>query len=156
LCAQGGDDNGFGVIAGISNTESLLQVIIANYQISKSLMGPIPGGNDEELTVPGLGKLADMTYPDRRSFDYPDKDGYDLTIASIPDSWGDVTVTVYRIDASNNFKVVDTKMFAAADRTQGSVTVSGKWVRAATSSNDPKGAAQGADLIVVSGASAGR
>jgi hypothetical protein len=107
----------------------LLQVIIANYQISKSLMGPIPGGNEEELTVTGLGKLADMPYPERRSSNYPDKDGYDLTISSNPDSWGDVTVTVYRIDAGNDFKAVDTKMFAVADRAQGSLTVSGKMVR---------------------------
>jgi hypothetical protein len=156
LCAQGGDDNGFGVIAGISKTAPLLQVIIANYQISASLMGPIPGGNEEELNVPGLGKLADMTYPDRRSFKYPDKDGYDLTINAIPEAWGDVTVTVYRIDANNDFKAVDTKMFSAAARAQGGLTVSGKWIRAAISSNDPKGAAQGADLIVVSGAGAVR
>ena len=47
LCAQGGDDNGFGVMAGISTTAPELQVVIANYQISTSLMGPIPGGNDE-------------------------------------------------------------------------------------------------------------
>jgi hypothetical protein len=155
VCAQGGDDDGFGVIAGVSETEPLLQVIIANYQIAASLMGPIPGGNDEELTVPGLGKLADMTYPDRRSFHYPDKDGYDLSISSIPASWGDLTIEQYRIDASNDFKVVNTKQVTAADA-QAGLTVSGKWVRATPSNDDPKGAAQGADLIVVRGSGAGR
>ena len=115
LCAQGGDDNGFGVIAGISTTDPLLQVIIANYQIAASLMGPIPGGNDEVLQAPGIGKLADMTYPDRRSFSYPDKDGYDLTITSIPAAWGDLTaVKQYRIDASNNLTVVNTRKLAVS------------------------------------------
>jgi hypothetical protein len=153
LCAQGGDDNGFGVMAGLSKTTSMLQVIIANYQVSSSLMGPIPGGNDEVLEFPGIGKLADMTYPDRRSFAYPDKDGYDLKIKSIPESWGDVTVKQYRIDASSNFSVVSTKVFTAADRAQG-LKISGKWARATARTDDPKGAAQGADLIVVSGSDA--
>ena len=152
VCAQGGDDNGFGVLAGISQTEPLLQVVIANYQIAQSLMGPIPGGNDEVLQFPGIGKLADMTYPERRSFTYPDKDGYDLTIRSIPEAWGDVTVTQRRIDARNDFDVVETKTVTVADRAQG-LKISGKWARAQQSADDPTGAAQGVDLIVVSGAS---
>jgi hypothetical protein len=153
ICAQGGDDNGFGVLAGKSATEPLLQVVIANYQIAQSLMGPIPGGNDEALEIPGLGKLADMTYPERRSFMYPDKDGYDLSIQAIPEAWGDVTVKQYRIDAASNFTVADMKTVTVAERAQG-LKVSGKWVRAQKSSDDPSGAAQGVDLIVVSGAAA--
>jgi hypothetical protein len=153
LCAQGGDDNGFGVMAGKNKTEPKLQVVIANYQISASLMGPIPGGNDEVLEFPGVGKLADMTYPERRSFTYPNKDGYDLTIKSIPASWGTVTVEQYRIDASNNFTIASTKMFTTAERAEG-LTVSGKWARATKSTNDPNGAAQGVDLIVVTGTAA--
>jgi hypothetical protein len=78
-CAQGGDDNGFGVMAGISRSDQKLNVVIANYQISSTLMGPIPCGNEETLAG-----LAVMTYPDRWSFTYPDKNGYDLTIKSIP------------------------------------------------------------------------
>jgi hypothetical protein len=73
-----------------------------------------------------------------------------VTITSIPASWGDLTVTQCRIDASNGFKVVNTSMLDAAARASGSLTVSGKWARAAPSNDDPKGAAQGADLIVVS------
>jgi xylan 1,4-beta-xylosidase len=150
LCAQGGDDNGFGVIAGLGKSNPELQVVIANYQISTSLMGPIPGGNDESL----MG-LATMTYLDRRTFMYPDKDGYALTIKSIPTSWGDVTVKQYRIDANNNFAVVNTKVVKTTDRPQGSLTVSGSWVHATASPpNDPKGAAQGLDLIAVTGAAA--
>jgi xylan 1,4-beta-xylosidase len=154
LCAQGGDDNGFGVMAGLSKTEPMLQVVIANYQIAKSLMGPIPGGNEEALEFPGVGHLADLTYLDRRTFDYPDKDGYALTIKSIPESWGDVTVKQYRIDARNDFADVNTKVIKVADRPQGSLTVSGAWARATASTDDPEGAEQGVDLIVVTGATA--
>ena len=50
LCAQGGDHNGFAVLAGLSKSKPELQVVIANYQISTSLMGPIPGGNQEGST----------------------------------------------------------------------------------------------------------
>ena len=150
LCAQGGDDNGFGVMAGLSKTAPEVQVVIANYQISTSLMGPIPGGNDESIAG-----LATMTYPDRRTFTYPNKDGYALTIKSIPASWGDVTVKQYRIDANNNFAVIATTVVKAADRAQGSLTVSGSWIRATASPpNDPQGAPQGLDLIVLTGAAA--
>jgi hypothetical protein len=152
LCAQGGDDDGFAVLAGLSKSSAELQVVIANYQISTSLMGPIPGGNEESIDVPGLGHLADMTYLDRRTLTYPDKEGYSLTIEDIPTSWGDVTVKQYRIDANNTLALVGTTTTKAADRLQGSLTVSGSWVRAtANPPNDPKGAAQGLDLIVATG-----
>jgi hypothetical protein len=139
------------VLAGLSKSSPELQVVIANYQIATSLMGPIPGGNDEELDAPGLGHLASMTYPDRRSFTYLDKEGYALTINSIPESWGDVTVKQYRIDASNDLKLVSTKVTKTSERPQGSLVVSGAWAHAQPSSGDPKGAAQGLDLIVVTG-----
>ena len=152
LCAQGGDDSGFAVLAGLGKSTPMLQVVIASYQISTSLMGPIPGGNEESLTIPGLGHLANMTYLDRRTFTYPDKEGYALTIKSVPDSWGDVTVKQYRIDASNNLALVSTTVKKTSDRPQGSLTVSGAWAHAlASPPNDPKGAAQGLDLIVVTG-----
>jgi hypothetical protein len=153
LCTQGGDNNGFAVLAGLGQSTAMLQVVIANYQISTSLMGPIPGGNEESITVPGLGHLANMTYLDRRSFTYPDKEGYALTIKSIPDSWGDVTVKQYRIDSGKSLALVNTNVTKASDRPQGSLTVSGSWAHAiASPPNDPKGAAQGLDLIVVTGA----
>ncbi len=111
-------------------------MVIANYQISTSLMGPIPGGNQEAITIPGMGTAATMTYLDRRTFTYPDANqGYALTIKSIPDSWGDVTVKQYRIDANNSLAVVATTVVKATDRPQGSLTVSGSWVRAAAESS---------------------
>jgi hypothetical protein len=153
LCAQGGDNNGFAVLAGLSKSTPELQVVIGNYEISTSLMGPIPGGNQEAINIPGMGTAATMTYLDRRKFTYPDNAGtYALTIKSIPNSWGDVTVKQYRIDANNNLALATTTVVKATDRPQGSLTVSGAWVHApASPPNDPKGAAQGVDLIVVTG-----
>ncbi|MEY4580745.1 MAG: hypothetical protein RL701_5448 [Pseudomonadota bacterium] len=60
----------------------------------------------------------------------------------------------YRIDATNNFALADTKVTKVADRAQGGVTVAGKWARAQRSTNDANCAEQGVDLIVVTGASA--
>jgi hypothetical protein len=155
LCVQGANDSGFAVLAGRAEEGQTLQVLLANYQIPKSLQGPIPGGNDEMITVPGLGYLATMTYPERRSFTYTDKEGYALTIKSIPEAWGDVTLKQYRIDANNDFKLINTTMSKAADRAQGSLSIAGAaWAHARPGADDPnpKGAEQGLDLLVVTGA----
>jgi len=155
LCVQGADDSGFAVIAGRADEGQTLQVLLANYQIPKSLQGPIPGGNEEEINVPGLGFLATMTYLDRRTFNYPDKEGYALTIKSIPEAWGDVTIKQYRIDANNDFELVNTTMSSVADRPQGTLRIDGTaWAHARPSADDPnpKGAEQGVDLLVVTGA----
>jgi len=115
-------------------------------------MGPIPGGNEESIDVPGLGHLANMSYLDRRTITYSDKEGYALTIQSIPDAWGDVTVQQYRIDATNDLTLVGTSVTKKTDRPQGSLTVSGAWAHAQPNPpDDPNGAAQGIDLIVVTG-----
>jgi xylan 1,4-beta-xylosidase len=151
LCAQGGDDQGFAVLAGRSESAPELQVVIANYEISPSLMGPIPGGNEEEITIPGRGRLATMTYLDRRTITYPNNDGYALTIKSVPESWGDVTIKQFRIDASNDLTLVSTKVSKASERMGNSVTVSGAWARARPNPPSTKGAAQGIDLVVVTG-----
>jgi hypothetical protein len=153
LCTktQAGEDNGFAVLAGRNEDEAkpMLQVVIASYQVSKSLMGPRAEG--DVAMVPGVGTIELLP---RRTIDYPDTDGYQLSIHGIPDAWGDVTVQQYRIDASNNFTVINTAMVKAADRPQGVLTFSGtSWVRArADPQNDPKGAPQGVDLIVVNSA----
>jgi hypothetical protein len=151
LCSktQFGEDNGFAVMAGRNEDEAnpLLQVVIASYQVSKSLMGPRPGG--DTTVVSGVGTIESLP---RRTIDYPATDGYELNILGIPDSWGDLTVQQYRVDASNNFTVINTKMVTAAERAQGGLKFEGKsWVRATPDpQNDPKGAPQGVDLIVVS------
>jgi len=154
LCAQGANDSGFAVLAGRADEGQTLQVLLANYQIPKSLQGPIPGGNEERLEVPGLGYLATMTYPERRSFTYPDKEGYALTIKSIPEAWGDVTIKRYRIDANSDFQAMDVATSKVADRPQGALKIDGAaWAHARPGTDDPnpKGAEQGLDLLVVTG-----
>jgi hypothetical protein len=155
LRVQGANDSGFAVLAGRADEGQTLQVLLANYQIPKSLQGSIPGGNEDELNVPGLGYLATMTYPERRSFSYPDEEGYTLTIKSIPEAWGDVTIKQYRIDANNDFKLMNTTMSKAADRPQGTLRIDGAaWAHARPGTDDPnpKGAEQGLDLLLVTGA----
>jgi len=155
LCVQGANDSGFAVLAGRADEGQTLQVLLANYQIPKSLQGPIPGGNEEELNVPLLGYLATMTYPERRSFSYPDKEGYALTIKSIPEAWGEVTIKQYRIDATNDFELMNTTLSKVADRPLGTLRIDGAaWAHARPGTDDPNpmGAEQGLDLLVVTGA----
>lgn len=146
LChrTQAGEDNGFAVMAGSHPSKQKLQVVIASYHISTTLMGPSVEEEDIGVCV--------MSYLPRRTITYPDTEGYELTIKSIPESWGDVTVKQYRIDANNSNTLVKTETIRVDERAQGSLTVSGSsWVRAQPRAGDPKGAPQGVDLIVVSG-----
>jgi hypothetical protein len=76
---------------------------------------------------------------------YPSTMGYELTIKNIPDSWGDVTVETYRVDAANTNKMTSTKTVKASERMQGSFTVQGAGWSAT------QGAEQGVDLVVVTG-----
>jgi hypothetical protein len=148
LCTQtqGGEDNGFAVMAGSAASGQKLQVVIASYQISTTLMGD--SVLEENIVV------TNMSYLPRRTITYPETEGYALTIKGIPDSWGDVTVNQYRIDATNDNKLT-TKVVKASERTGGNLTVSGTgWVRAAPGAGDPKGAPQGVDLIEVTGSGA--
>ncbi len=146
LATDGGDDKGFGVLAGLGESSKTLRVVIANYQISSTLMGPIPGGNEEVITAGAMGNLATMTYLDRRTITYSNNEGYALTVQNVPDTWGDVTVEQYRIDSSNNYKLMSSKVVKSADRPQGEIPLSGSWAHAAS---DPP---QGVDLIVLKGA----
>lgn len=54
--------------------------------------------------------------------------------------------------ASNSFALVSTKVVKLAERTPGGLTVAGAWQRArANPPDDPMGAPQGVDLVVVTG-----
>jgi len=156
LLATGGDDQGFAVMAGRDERERELRVVIANYEISPLNMGPIPGGNDTVIFVPGLGELGTMTSLDRLTYTYVDTNGYNLEIKNIPLGWGDLTVEQYRIDNNNNMALVDSWTIDKKDRRHHgkhrSVMVSGEWVHSAPNPpSDPVGVAQGIDLIVVYG-----
>ncbi len=150
LATTGNDDTGFGVLSGRSVLGKELRVVVANYEISPTLMGPIPGGNDEPIFIPGIGLLGTMTYLDRRTISYHDTEGYQLSISGIPPQWGDVSVEQYRIDNDHAFTRVSATVVRKQERAGRAVKVSGAWVHApAAPPADPVGVAQGIDLVVV-------
>lgn len=104
LTTSGQDENGFSVLAGRSADRSEIRVLIGNYQIPASDMGPIPGGNT--VVMPGP---VTITYPDRRTISYSDNAGYQLVLNNLPWQSGKYTVTRYRIDASSQLSVVDSQ-----------------------------------------------
>lgn len=139
LChkTQAGEDNGFAVMAGRGESDHKLQVAIASYHVPENLMGPSVLEEDITVTI--------MSYLPRRTIMYPDTMGYELTIKNIPDSWGDVTVETFRVDAQNTNMMTSTKTVKASERMQGSLTVQGAGWSAT------QGAEQGVDLVVVTG-----
>ena len=153
LWTSGGDDTGFAVMAGRDEGARELRVIIANYEISPLNMGPIPGGNTEVVSIPGLGVLGTWVWLDRRTIIYENTNGYNLEIKDIPLGWGDLTVEQYRIDLNNNMTLVGTQTIAKKNRKpHDPVTVSGAWVHSVPNPPvDPDGVAQGIDMIVVYG-----
>ena len=89
LKTSGGDDAGFGVLAGRSRNGRVIQVLISNYQIAAKSLGPRPNG--DVLHIPNI---MDITLPPRRSLTYHDNGGYDLAV-NVPA--GKYQVTRYRI-----------------------------------------------------------
>ena len=152
LSVQGCSDQGFAVLAGRSGTAKELRVVIANYKISPTLMGPISGGNEYAIQTSAGKTLANFTLLDRRTISYPKREGYALSVVNVPKEWGDVSVEQYRIDANNDMKLMTTVVSKAADRSDATVKVSGSWVHAAANPpQDPDGVDQGVDLIVLKG-----
>jgi hypothetical protein len=139
LChkTQAGEDNGFAVMAGRGMSDHKLQVAIASYHVPSNLMGPSVMEEDITVTI--------MSYLPRRSITYPSTMGYELTIKNIPESWGDVTVETYRVDAANTNMMMNKKTVKASERMQGSLTLQG------TGWSATQGAEQGVDLVVVTG-----
>ena len=95
----GGDDAGFGVLAGRSKDGRAINVLISNYQIAAKSLGPRPSG--DVLHIPNI---MDITLPPRRSLVYHDNGGYDLLV-NVP--VGKYQVTRYRISETQNFTQVD-------------------------------------------------
>lgn len=99
LKTSGGDNAGFGVLAGRSKDGRTIQVLISNYQIAAKSLGPRPNG--DVLHIPNI---MDITLPPRRSLVYHDNGGYDLSVG-VPA--GRYEVTRYRISDTQNFTQVD-------------------------------------------------
>jgi xylan 1,4-beta-xylosidase len=99
LKTSGGDDAGFGAVAGRSKDARVIQILISNYQIAAKSLGARPQG--DVLHIPNI---MDITLPPRRSLSYHDNGGYDLVVA-VPA--GRYPVTRYRISDTQNFTQVD-------------------------------------------------
>jgi hypothetical protein len=99
LKTSGGDDSGFGVLAGRSKDGRAIQVLISNYQISAKASGP--RANGDVLHIPNI---MDITLPPRRSLTYHDNGGYNLSV-TVPA--GRYLLTRYRISDTQNFTHVD-------------------------------------------------
>jgi xylan 1,4-beta-xylosidase len=79
LPSTGGDLSGFAVEAGRSEDGRLVQVLISNYQIPATQLGPRK--TDDVLHVP---PVFDVSLLPRRSLVYSDNGGFDLTIEHLP------------------------------------------------------------------------
>jgi len=97
---SGGDDAGFAVMAGRSPDNRTVQILISNYQIAPKYLGPRANGD-----VMHIPNIMDIQLLPRRSLNYSDNGGYDLTV-NLPGR-GKHEVTRYRISDSSNFAVVD-------------------------------------------------
>jgi xylan 1,4-beta-xylosidase len=154
LWTSGGDNTGYAMLAGRDEGQRKLQVLISNYEVPPSLMGPMNLGgilgNLTETVVPGpLGPLGTFTWLERylpAGFQYQNNEGYNLSINNIPLGWGDLTIKQYRLDNGNNMALVTTMTILKKDRAAKSViALSGtNWALV-------DGVAQGVDLIVVEG-----
>jgi hypothetical protein len=102
LKTSGSDDAGFGVLAGRSRHGRTLQILVSNYQIAASSLGPRPNG--DILHIPNI---MDITLLPRRALEYKNNGGYDLSV-HVPE--GKYRVTRYRIDATHNFVELDQVM----------------------------------------------
>jgi xylan 1,4-beta-xylosidase len=99
LKTSGGDDIGFGVLAGRSQDGHTLQVLISNYEIPVKYRGPRAQG--DVLHIPNI---MDITLPPRRAVTYSNNQGYNLSI-KVP--VGHYLITRYRITDSQNFVQID-------------------------------------------------
>ena len=79
LRTQGGDRDGFAVLAGRSEDGHLIQVLLGNYEIPPADRGPRK--SDDVLHVPGA---FDVGLLSRRTLVYRDNAGFDLTIRHLP------------------------------------------------------------------------
>jgi hypothetical protein len=75
LQVVGSDADGFAIVAGRSLDSRVVRILISNYQIPPELLGRRKG--DDILHVP---PLFDVTLLPRRTIDYHDNGGFDLTV----------------------------------------------------------------------------
>lgn len=100
LAAQGGDQNGFAVLAGRSRDRDTVQVLISNYQIPAEFIGPRSGPD-----VLKVGTQFEVQLLERRSVTYSNNRGYDLTVENLAER--PYTVERYRISGDSDFALVE-------------------------------------------------
>jgi xylan 1,4-beta-xylosidase len=97
LRATGGDLGGFAVEAGRSSDGKVVQILISNYRIPATELGP--RHTDDTLHVP---HVFDVKLLPRRTLGYSDNGGFDLTIDHLP-AGGTHVVELCLISADRNF-----------------------------------------------------
>jgi hypothetical protein len=98
----GADADGFAIIAGRSADGHLVRILISNYQIPPELLGRRKG--DDILHVP---PVFDVNLLPRRTIDYHDNGGFDLTVQHLATDRAYVMERC-RITEKDDFKPVRT------------------------------------------------
>jgi hypothetical protein len=101
LAAAGADTDGLAVQAGRSKNGDTIQVLISNYQIPSAFLGTRKGPN-----VLKIGDEFSVQLLDRRTIDYRENAGYDLTVENLgaDRAW---SAERYRISAANDLSLLD-------------------------------------------------
>jgi xylan 1,4-beta-xylosidase len=118
LPQEGGDTDGFGVLAGRNAAGTRIQVLISNYEIPAANRRPRPQG--DTVKIPGLAPIYLIP---RRTIGSPSPDGYTLTFKDMPP--GDYTVARYRISASMTSELIDEETVHTPLRIESDLTQSG-------------------------------
>jgi xylan 1,4-beta-xylosidase len=105
LVSAGADTTGLAVEAGRSEDGNTIQVLISNYEIPESLRKPRNGPD-----VMGANGLFKMQLLPLRTVSYANNGGYNLTVNGL--AGGEYVVERYRVNASNDFSLVDSQKLA--------------------------------------------
>ena len=103
LPLTGADQAGFAAIAGKSEDDKTIQILISNFEIPAEYMEPRPEG-DVVAMPPGVAG-GQKTYPKRRRFNYADNGGYDLRVEHLPPDV-EYEIRRFRISDGDNFDLI--------------------------------------------------
>jgi xylan 1,4-beta-xylosidase len=105
----GGDDKGFAVLAGRTDSGDKLQVLITNYAIPAKYLEPT-ARTSLDFVLPGTGVPVSMQLPPRRTDAHQTNNGgYQLTIEHLPAPLRQYRISRYRLDAGHSLALLDTR-----------------------------------------------
>lgn len=110
LGVQGGDDNGFAVLAGRTFSNGTIRILITNYAIPDAYLAP-RDRDVFEFQVPIDSIRADMSFtvPPRRPHATSARlTGYSLQVTNLPWGTGAHEIVRYRVDDTENGGIVGT------------------------------------------------